>query len=100
MSEPLSNLKRYIGRKENASDIVTASAMLKIAAALGWRIRLATKAIQSRRAGTEHSFRGYIGQARCALMGKPQVTALSPMCLCHAVALAGCAFSRATPDCR
>jgi len=28
-------LKRYIGRKENASDIITASAMLKIAAALG-----------------------------------------------------------------
>jgi 3-methylfumaryl-CoA hydratase len=35
MSETLNDLKRFIGRKENATDIVTASAMLKITAALG-----------------------------------------------------------------
>ncbi len=35
MTEPLESLKRYIGRSETASDVVTASAMVKIAATLG-----------------------------------------------------------------
>jgi 3-methylfumaryl-CoA hydratase len=35
MSEPLESFKRYIGKSETATDVVTASAMLKIAAALG-----------------------------------------------------------------
>ena len=35
MTEPLQNLKRYIGRSETATDVVTGSAMVKIAATLG-----------------------------------------------------------------
>jgi 3-methylfumaryl-CoA hydratase len=35
MSEPLKSFKSYIGKTETAADVVTASAMLKIAAALG-----------------------------------------------------------------
>ncbi|MEK7783045.1 MAG: MaoC family dehydratase N-terminal domain-containing protein [Candidatus Binatota bacterium] len=35
MTEPLENLKSYIGRSETAADVVTGSAMVKIAAALG-----------------------------------------------------------------
>ena len=35
MSEPLENFKSHIGNSERAADVVTASAMLKIAAALG-----------------------------------------------------------------
>mgnify|MGYP001611567725 FL=1 len=35
MTEPLENLKSYIGRSETAADVVTGSAMVKIAATLG-----------------------------------------------------------------
>ena len=35
MAEPLESLKRYVGRSETAADVVTGSAMVKIAATLG-----------------------------------------------------------------
>ena len=35
MAEPLESFKRYIGKSETATDVVTASAMLKFAATLG-----------------------------------------------------------------
>jgi hypothetical protein len=35
MAESLESFKSYIGKKETATDVVTASAMLKFAAALG-----------------------------------------------------------------
>ena len=35
MAEPLESFKSYIGKSETATDVVTASAMLKFAATLG-----------------------------------------------------------------
>ena len=43
MTEPLESLKRYIGRSETATDVVTRSAMVKIAATLGAENRASAK---------------------------------------------------------
>jgi 3-methylfumaryl-CoA hydratase len=43
MNEPLESFKSYIGKSETAADVVTASAMLKIAAALGLKTPASAK---------------------------------------------------------
>ena len=91
MSETLNDLKRFIGRKENATDIVTASAMLKITAALGLDNPAFSKGDPIPPGWHEHFSRACMDPVRCAPTDKPPVTASCLTCPCRVAALAGCA---------
>ena len=66
MAESLESFKSYIGKSEKATDVVTASAVLKFAATLGQeRSAHGTRPSQSRRVGTGGFSQHRTGHPRC-----------------------------------
>ena len=84
MAESLESFKSFIGKSESATDVVTASTMVKFAATLGLENPPLEKARQSRRDGTAGYFRRRTGRTRCAPTDKRQAAASCRRSRCRA----------------